>query len=97
MGPVRNESQEINVCVMVSPNRQRQTANFRKVQEYNATYPRSPKLTDTEVPVKRINTEVDSALPLYNTPCHAADSEGRRVLGLVSILSIEEDTFAPST
>lgn len=31
-------------------------------------YPRSPELTDKKVPVERINTEVDSALPLYNTP-----------------------------
>ena len=82
---------------MVSPNRQRQTADIRKVQEYNATYLCSPESTDTEAPVERIDTEVDSALPLYNTPCHAADPENRKILGLVSILFNEEDTFAPST
>ena len=31
-------------------------------------YPCSPRLTNTRVPVERIDTEVDSALPLYNTP-----------------------------
>ena len=60
-------------------------------------YPRSLELTDTKVPVERVNTEVDSAFPLYNTPCHAANPEDGKILGLVSILSVEEDTFAPST
>ena len=59
--------------------------------------PCSLRSTDTRVPVKRINTEVDSALPLYNTPCHLANPESKKILGLVSILPIEEDTFAPST
>ena len=59
--------------------------------------PCSPRSTDTRVPVERIDTEADSALPLYNTPCHLADPESKKILGLVSILSIEEDTFAPST
>ena len=60
-------------------------------------YPCSLKSTDTKVPVKRINTKVDSALPLYNTPCHPADSESKKILGLVSIPFIERDAFAPST
>jgi len=59
--------------------------------------PCSLRSTDTRVPVKRINTGVDSALPLYNTPCRLANPKSKKVLGLVSILSIEEDTFAPST
>ena len=37
----------MNVCVMVSPSRQRQTANIRKVQEYNAV-PLHPKIDQHE-------------------------------------------------
>jgi hypothetical protein len=49
-------------------------------------YPHSPESTDTRVPVERVNTEVNSALPLYNTPCHPADPESGKILGLVSVL-----------
>lgn len=74
----------------------RADCQIRKVQEYNALS-LLPKVNRHEVPGKRIDTEVDSARPLYNTPCHLANPESRGILGLVSALPEEEDTFAPPT